>query len=174
MRKRKSLSILKSFEVKTPCHEQWDAMHGDNRSRHCEKCNHSVFNLSEMTSAQAARIVQGSADRPLCVRYSLNSKGEIDHRSRFAILNSGWRTVSLLLATACALLGFSTAASAECRDHSAGETSCESREATVGKMARVEEQQTPVPTLTDKPMIMGEIAPAIDTPDPSTEADPPR
>jgi hypothetical protein len=49
-------------------------MQGDEQKRYCEKCEHSVNNLSEMTEAEAEKAL---ASGPLCVRFVRDSAGDV-------------------------------------------------------------------------------------------------
>src|SRR5687768_15372186 len=61
-------SFIDSVEVKSPCTEDWDKMHGNERVRFCDHCAKNVNNLSEMTRKEAARMVRASGGS-LCIRY---------------------------------------------------------------------------------------------------------
>jgi hypothetical protein len=72
----RSLPMLDNLRVATPCRANWDRMLGDDRVRHCNDCNKSVFNLSAMTRDQAeALIVAKNGD--LCARYYQRADGTI-------------------------------------------------------------------------------------------------
>jgi Carboxypeptidase regulatory-like domain/Ankyrin repeats (3 copies) len=64
-------SLIDSVEVKTPCTEGWEKMHGNHRVRFCDHCAKDVNNLSEMTRKQAMRLVRASGGN-LCIRYVQN------------------------------------------------------------------------------------------------------
>jgi hypothetical protein len=49
-------------------------MAGDDRVRHCQECNLNVYNLSEMTRAQAERLIAEREGR-LCVRFYRRADG---------------------------------------------------------------------------------------------------
>lgn len=61
-------SFIDSVEVKSPCSEDWNQMHGTDRVRFCSHCSKHVNNLSEMTRKQATRLVR-SSNGNLCIRY---------------------------------------------------------------------------------------------------------
>jgi hypothetical protein len=44
---------LEDLKVASPCHEPWDRMTGDERARHCAKCDLCVYNISDMTRQEA-------------------------------------------------------------------------------------------------------------------------
>jgi hypothetical protein len=51
-------------------------MYGNERVRFCNQCQLNVYNLSEMTKAEAERLV-GNAEGRLCVRYYRRRDGSI-------------------------------------------------------------------------------------------------
>ena len=62
-----TLAALDHIAVAAPCPVSWDAMDGNEQVRFCERCQQNVYNLSEMTAAQAAGVVEASQDR-LCIQ----------------------------------------------------------------------------------------------------------
>ncbi len=70
---RRSLDLL---EVKLPCPEQWDAMDGDERARHCTKCGHDVENLSAMTEDDAGTWLARRSGN-VCVRIDRDERGKM-------------------------------------------------------------------------------------------------
>ena len=67
---------LRSVRIAAPCHESWNAMPGSERVRSCERCQHKVYNLSEMTTAEAEALIR-SAEGRLCVRFYRRADGTI-------------------------------------------------------------------------------------------------
>ncbi|MEO7716805.1 MAG: hypothetical protein ABIY70_11415 [Capsulimonas sp.] len=65
---------LQQIEVASPCHESWSEMDGEGAVRHCGKCARNVYNLSEMTTAQAQALVAANEGK-LCVRFYRRSDG---------------------------------------------------------------------------------------------------
>lgn len=73
---------LSTLRVAEPCHADWDAMSGDARSRHCERCRLHVIDLSELTRDEAEDVLaRGGPDGRLCVRYTRDAAGEIVTRT---------------------------------------------------------------------------------------------
>lgn len=60
--------FIDSVQVKSPCTEDWENMHGSDRVRFCDHCAKDVHNISEMTRKQAMRLVRASGGN-LCIRY---------------------------------------------------------------------------------------------------------
>ncbi|MBX7223875.1 MAG: carboxypeptidase-like regulatory domain-containing protein [Blastocatellia bacterium] len=65
---KRQLTILDRVSVKSPCHEDWNEMKGNDTVRFCSHCCKSVHNLSEMTRSEAIKLVEQSKSR-LCIRY---------------------------------------------------------------------------------------------------------
>lgn len=70
---------LSTLRVAEPCHADWDAMTGDARTRHCERCRLHVTDLSELTTAEGERLL--ASDGRLCVRYTRDEVGRIVNRT---------------------------------------------------------------------------------------------
>ncbi len=70
------LPLLDDIRVASPCHERWDDMTGDAQTRHCARCDKSVYNLSAMTR-EAAEALLRQKEGALCVRYFRRVDGTI-------------------------------------------------------------------------------------------------
>jgi hypothetical protein len=70
------LPVLDNIRVATPCTADWTQMTGDERARHCNKCDKQVFDLSEMTRAEAQALIIEKHGK-LCARYYRRSDGTI-------------------------------------------------------------------------------------------------
>lgn len=99
-------SFIDSVEVKSPCTEDWEKMHGSDRVRFCDHCAKDVKNLSAVTRKEAMRMVRASGGS-LCIRYI---KNPVTNRPVFAdqlfqitrrapSLAAGIMTASLSLST---------------------------------------------------------------------------
>ena len=73
---RNDTPLLRDVRVAAPCHESWDAMPGTDRTRSCERCQHKVYNLSELTTAEAEALLQ-SAEGRLCIRFYRRADGTV-------------------------------------------------------------------------------------------------
>jgi hypothetical protein len=69
-------SRLDNLRVAAPCPASWDRMYGNDRVRFCGECQLNVYNLSEMSRADAERLIAHSEGR-LCVRYYRRRDGSI-------------------------------------------------------------------------------------------------
>ena len=73
---RNDTPLLRDVRVATPCHESWDAMSGTDHVRSCERCQHKVYNLSELTASEAETLLR-TAEGRLCVRFYRRADGTV-------------------------------------------------------------------------------------------------
>src|SRR5512143_2812960 len=73
---RSRLPVLPNIRIASPCSASWDDMKGDDRVRHCAKCDKDVFNLSAMTREQAESLVLDKKG-DLCARYYQRKDGTL-------------------------------------------------------------------------------------------------
>jgi hypothetical protein len=81
---------LSSLKILEPCQERWEEMSGDDTRRYCERCEHSVTDLSTLTEKEAEAALVGG---PLCIKMTRDAKGEIitrtsQHRSLVGVLQA--------------------------------------------------------------------------------------
>ncbi len=74
--RRKRLPLLSGVAVKSPCKEPWTAMRGDDRVRHCARCDKDVYDLSALTAPEAEALL-ASREGTLCVRYFQRPDGTV-------------------------------------------------------------------------------------------------
>jgi len=98
-------AILESLKVARPCHESWEKMSGDERSRFCAQCSLKVHDLSVLTPKEAVSLVEKTG-YDLCVRYEKNADGGIRFRPTRKWGASLKQGASLLLASVLVLFGF--------------------------------------------------------------------
>jgi hypothetical protein len=72
---RQSSHSLAVLRINQPCHESWDQMTGDDRSRFCAHCQKHVHNLSAMSTDEAERLLCTTAGS-LCVRFHATPEGK--------------------------------------------------------------------------------------------------
>jgi hypothetical protein len=99
---RAKLPILDNIRVATPCSADWNEMIGDERVRHCMRCNKDVFNLSQMTRDDAEQLLREKQGN-LCARYFQRADGTI-LTSDCAIGKQQRRRRRVMVATAAAML----------------------------------------------------------------------
>jgi hypothetical protein len=62
-----TVAALDQITVPAPCPVSWDAMRADDQVRFCGHCRQHVYNLSEMTAAEAVQLIEAKQGR-LCVQ----------------------------------------------------------------------------------------------------------
>lgn len=76
-RARRPLPVLESITVPTRCTEDWEGMRGDDKIRHCFKCQKNVYNLSAMTREEAQNLLESRQDLKTCVRFFRRVDGTV-------------------------------------------------------------------------------------------------
>lgn len=94
---------LSQLTIASPCPEDWSAMSGDDRVRHCGRCDRAVYDLSTLRRDEADALLEAHGEAPLCVRYYERQDGMImtadcTHRQRRRLLEG--TAVVLVLAAA--------------------------------------------------------------------------
>ncbi len=74
--KSRTLPMLESIRIATPCSARWEEMKGDDRSRHCSHCDKHVFNLSAMTREEA-ELTMLEKTGEVCVRLYRRDDGTV-------------------------------------------------------------------------------------------------
>jgi hypothetical protein len=108
---------LDNLRIASPCMQRWDDMAGDDRVRACAACARPVFNLSEMTRAEAEVVLATRGLTP-CVRFYRRADGTVmtsDCPTR--------RTHRLAVVAASATLAVAPAALADAPQPEMGPTS---------------------------------------------------
>jgi hypothetical protein len=95
---------LDVIDVASPCPASWDAMSGDERVRHCSACELNVYNLSDMTRAEAESLLLRHEGR-LCVRFFRRADGKVITRDCPVGLRWAKRRFARLVAAVAALVG---------------------------------------------------------------------
>jgi hypothetical protein len=127
-RNRAKLPVLDNIRIASPCSADWNQMIGDERVRHCGKCDKDVFNISTMTRDEAEQLVRDKHG-DLCARYYQRKDGTI-LLSDCTIGKSQQRKRRWIAAGAAALLAGTSVAAHELtkddehdrRDHEMGQT----------------------------------------------------
>jgi len=71
-----TVDALDAISIPVPCPVAWDAMHGDDRTRFCDQCKQSVHDVSELTRAEALRLVTAGEKTP-CLRIYRRPDGRV-------------------------------------------------------------------------------------------------
>jgi hypothetical protein len=72
----KFTSSLDNIKIASPCSQDWEAMIGNERQRHCGDCRLNVYNLSGMTRLEAENFLINAEGR-VCVRFFKRADGSI-------------------------------------------------------------------------------------------------
>ncbi|MFT3694258.1 MAG: hypothetical protein QM831_14020 [Kofleriaceae bacterium] len=75
-KRRAKLPILDNIKIASPCRAEWADMVGDDRVRHCHKCDKQVFDLSAMTREQAEALIIAKNGQ-LCAKYYQRRDGRV-------------------------------------------------------------------------------------------------
>jgi hypothetical protein len=63
-----TIDVLDSITIPVACPVPWDEMHGDHRTRFCDKCSQNVHDVSELTREEAVQLVTGE-EKPCLLLY---------------------------------------------------------------------------------------------------------
>jgi hypothetical protein len=72
----KKHSFVHDVRVASPCKADWDKMTGDERVRFCHACKLNVYNISEMTTDEAEKLIIEKEGR-LCIRMYRRKDGTL-------------------------------------------------------------------------------------------------
>lgn len=81
-------AALDRIAVETPCRVPWATMAGDDRVRFCCQCNKHVYNIEDLSRAEAETLI-ASRTGELCVRFYRRPDGTVvtrDCSPRFRLL----------------------------------------------------------------------------------------
>ena len=67
--------LLSRIEIATPCPASWADMTGDDKCRFCALCEKNIYNLAEMTDAEAHELLTG--DGKVCARIYRRADGTV-------------------------------------------------------------------------------------------------
>lgn len=87
-----------------PCHEDWDRMTPQGRTRHCEACARPVHELREYTAEEAEALLSGPGELP-CLRADIQADGRVQTRP-----SPGGRTLRAMVLAPALALGLNGAA----------------------------------------------------------------
>ncbi len=79
MLNRQPRPVIDELEIVSPCSMNWDSMEGDDKIRHCESCDKSVFNLAQMTrkEIEGVLLAQMNTGRTACIRMYKRPDGTV-------------------------------------------------------------------------------------------------
>lgn len=67
---------LNSLRVASPCSVSWESMTGDEKSRACQLCHLSVYNISSLTTTEAEKLIL-NREGCLCIRLYRRTDGTV-------------------------------------------------------------------------------------------------
>ncbi|MFL5339208.1 MAG: hypothetical protein ACJ8F7_03490 [Gemmataceae bacterium] len=100
MTMRTPLRTLGEVGIANPCPVSWDTMPGDASRRHCATCNHTVHDLSQLTTSEAETLLEPGSTT--CVRFQRHADGSVVTRDHPVAHWSVWRGI---LGVAASLVG---------------------------------------------------------------------
>lgn len=103
-----SCSPLDALKIARPCGADWAAMTGDARVRFCNLCQLNVYNLSEMSRADAEALVAEREGR-VCVRFYRRADGTMITQDCPVGLAAVKRRVALMAASIFGFLSLTSA-----------------------------------------------------------------
>ncbi len=68
--------FLNQIQIAAPCHVDWNSMTGDERKRFCGECKLNVFNISELSTRDAAALIRKTEGRA-CLRLYRREDGTV-------------------------------------------------------------------------------------------------
>ncbi len=71
-----TLDALDAVTIPVTCPVSWDAMHGDNRTRFCDRCGQNVHDVRELTRAEALELLT-DGDKLPCLRIYKRQDGSV-------------------------------------------------------------------------------------------------
>lgn len=71
-----TIDALDAVAIPVACPVPWESMHGDHRTRFCDKCEQNVHDVSELTRAEAVQLVTAGGKLP-CLRIYRRPDGRV-------------------------------------------------------------------------------------------------
>jgi hypothetical protein len=93
------------IDIATPCHVEWDQMDGDERVRHCGDCRLFVYNVAEMTRAEAATLIATNEGGRTCLRLYRRPDGTLLTADCWARLRAARQRGWIAFAAALVIVG---------------------------------------------------------------------
>jgi hypothetical protein len=73
--RRRTEGVLERVQIASPCLASWEAMKGDDRTRHCLQCERNVYDLSALSREEAEALL--AAQGEVCVRLYRRADGTV-------------------------------------------------------------------------------------------------
>ena len=163
-------SFLDNVRIATPCHADWSQMAGDDRVRHCGDCRLNVYDVSQMTRAEAAALIRMNEGKRVCMRLYKRPDGTLITQDCWERLRAARRRGWIAFAAALVLVGLTQLGlrfaalgwlmkiSGE-RGMGAIEAPREPVTPTLAAPPVVETPPCPLPRLEEREVEMGKVAP---------------
>lgn len=100
-----SLDVVDRVRIASPCPMRWDDLEGAGPVRHCRRCRLDVYNLSDMTRADAAQVIASHEGQRLCATFYRRPDGTVMTRDCPVGVREVRRRVARTLGRVAAALG---------------------------------------------------------------------
>lgn len=98
-------SFMDNVRVATPCEADWSQMQGDDRVRHCSDCRLNVYDVSQMTRAEAATLIRMNEGKRVCMRLYRRPDGTLITQDCWERLRAARRRGWVAFAAALVIVG---------------------------------------------------------------------
>lgn len=88
------------LRIAAPCTEDWATMRGDDRVRHCGRCDRNVYDLSQLEEDEVTALLSREGEKP-CVRFYRRADGTVATKQ----CQSSMRKTALVAAAAVLATG---------------------------------------------------------------------
>ncbi len=68
---------LDNLVLSYPCPVDWASMEGNDRERFCKQCSKTVFNISDLSTTEANKLLKENSNSGLCVQFYVRPDGTI-------------------------------------------------------------------------------------------------
>ncbi len=89
------------LKIAKPCDQSWTAMKGDERVRHCQRCDHNVYNIAEMSEKEVEVLIRRTEGK-FCARIYRRTDNRVMTRDCPRGVAVVRRRVALAVTAACA------------------------------------------------------------------------
>lgn len=93
------------IDIATPCAADWNQMQGDDRVRHCSDCRLNVYDISQMTRAEAATLIATNESGRTCLRLYRRPDGTLLTQDCWARLRAARQRGWVAFAAALVIVG---------------------------------------------------------------------
>jgi hypothetical protein len=101
----KTTGLPLKLRVASPCTARWEDMKGDDKVRFCNHCQKNVYNLSTLSSTDAAALVK-SKEGKLCARFYQRTDGTVLTDDCPVGLAKAWKRAQAMILAGVGLVVF--------------------------------------------------------------------